>query len=115
MRIKRAGEWVLHPETTTQALHTLLQGLEEIIVKNKLDIYALLDRGSAKRRTAETLLNKQSSRSHSVFCVTVQPTTLYIVSFQASAGKSNALMPHCVALGVYLLHPCLGNIRCLHV
>ena len=27
--------------------------------------------GSAKRRTAETLLNKQSSRSHSVFVVTV--------------------------------------------
>ena len=49
-----------------------LQGLEEIIVKNKSDIYALLDRGSAKRRTAETLLNKQSSRSHSVFCVTVR-------------------------------------------
>ncbi|BDA48169.1 Kinesin-like protein KIN-5C [Coccomyxa sp. Obi] len=49
----------------------VVQGLEEIIVKNKTDIYALLDRGSAKRRTAETLLNKQSSRSHSVFCVTV--------------------------------------------
>ncbi|EIE18562.1 kinesin-domain-containing protein [Coccomyxa subellipsoidea C-169] len=49
----------------------VVQGLEEIIVKNKVDIYALLDRGSAKRRTAETLLNKQSSRSHSVFCVTV--------------------------------------------
>lgn len=50
-----------------------VQGLEEIIVKSKTDIYALLDRGSAKRRTAETLLNKQSSRSHSVFCVTVSP------------------------------------------
>jgi kinesin family member 11 len=40
-------------------------------VKSSADIYALLDRGSAKRRTAETLLNKQSSRSHSVFCITV--------------------------------------------
>ncbi len=46
-------------------------GLEEIIVKSSADIYTLLDRGSAKRRTAETLLNKQSSRSHSVFCITV--------------------------------------------
>lgn len=36
-----------------------------------MDIYALLDRGSAKRKTAETQLNKQSSRSHSVFCITV--------------------------------------------
>ena len=42
-------------------------------MKNRTDIYALLDRGSAKRRTAETLLNKQSSRSHSVFCITVSP------------------------------------------
>ena len=48
-----------------------VQGLEEIIVKSSTDIYTLLDRGSAKRRTAETLLNKQSSRSHSVFCITV--------------------------------------------
>ena len=51
-----------------------MQGLEEIIVRNARDIYALLDRGSAKRRTAETLLNKQSSRSHSVFCVTARPS-----------------------------------------
>ena len=49
----------------------VIQGLEEFIVKDSVDIYALLDRGSAKRRTAETQLNKQSSRSHSVFCVTV--------------------------------------------
>lgn len=31
----------------------------------------MLDRGTAKRRTAETLLNKTSSRSHSVFTVTI--------------------------------------------
>lgn len=49
----------------------LVQGLEEFIVKSSVDIYALLDRGSAKRKTAETQLNKQSSRSHSVFCITV--------------------------------------------
>ena len=48
------------------------------------DIYALLDRGSAKRRTAETLLNKQSSRSHSVFCVTARARPL-LVWFRDSA------------------------------
>ncbi len=31
----------------------------------------VLDRGTAKRRTAETLLNKRSSRSHSVFSITI--------------------------------------------
>ncbi|GBG60629.1 hypothetical protein CBR_g8649 [Chara braunii] len=49
----------------------LVRGLEEEIVKNASEIYTLLDRGSAKRRTAETLLNKQSSRSHSVFSITI--------------------------------------------
>lgn len=31
----------------------------------------VLERGSAKRKKAETLLNKQSSRSHSIFTITV--------------------------------------------
>lgn len=31
----------------------------------------VLDRGTAKRRTAETQLNKRSSRSHSVFTITI--------------------------------------------
>ena len=38
----------------------LVRGLEEEIVYSATEIYSLLDRGSAKRRTAETLLNKQS-------------------------------------------------------
>ena len=38
----------------------LVRGLEEEIVYSATEIYSLLDRGSAKRRAAETLLNKQS-------------------------------------------------------
>lgn len=49
----------------------LVRGLEEEIVTNSTEIFNLLDRGSAKRRTAETLLNKQSSRSHSIFSITI--------------------------------------------
>ena len=49
----------------------VMQGLEEPIVKTAGDIYSLLETGNARRKTAETLLNKQSSRSHSVFIVTV--------------------------------------------
>lgn len=49
----------------------VLQGLEEPHVKVAEDIFSLLETGNARRRTAETLLNKQSSRSHSVFVVTV--------------------------------------------
>lgn len=49
----------------------VIHGLEEIAVRSERDIYTLLDRGSSQRKTAETLLNKQSSRSHSVFIITV--------------------------------------------
>lgn len=49
----------------------VLAGLEEVNVRNSGEIFTLLDAGNARRRTAETLLNKQSSRSHSVFIVSV--------------------------------------------
>ncbi|XP_043725795.1 kinesin-like protein KIN-5C [Telopea speciosissima] len=49
----------------------LVRGLEEEIVTSTSEIFNLIERGSAKRRTAETLLNKQSSRSHSLFSITI--------------------------------------------
>lgn len=48
-----------------------VRGLEEEIVCSANEIYTLLERGSSKRRTAETLLNKQSSRSHCIFSITI--------------------------------------------
>lgn len=48
-----------------------VRGLEEEIVSTADEIYKVLEKGSSKRRTAETLLNKQSSRSHSIFSVTI--------------------------------------------
>ena len=48
-----------------------VKGLEEVSVPNPETIFEHIRRGSAKRRTAETLMNKQSSRSHSVCSVTV--------------------------------------------
>lgn len=49
----------------------MVQGLEEVVVTNKDSVYAIIERGMLKRATASTLLNAQSSRSHSVFTVTV--------------------------------------------
>ncbi|GMI71067.1 hypothetical protein like AT2G36200 [Hibiscus trionum] len=46
----------------------LVRGLEEEIVTSASEIFSLLERGSAKRRTAETLLN---NRSHSLFSITI--------------------------------------------
>jgi kinesin family member 11 len=49
----------------------VVQGLEEVIVRSATEIYQVLDRGTAKRRTAATLLNNRSSRSHSIFSITI--------------------------------------------
>ncbi|PKA63284.1 125 kDa kinesin-related protein [Apostasia shenzhenica] len=48
-----------------------VRGLEEEIVTTAGEIYTILEKCSSKRRTAETLLNKQSSRSHSIFSITI--------------------------------------------
>lgn len=49
----------------------IVRGLEEEMVYSANEIYSLLERGAARRRTADTLLNKRSSRSHSIFTITI--------------------------------------------
>ena len=47
------------------------QNLEEITVLNVGDIFEILQRGILQRQTAETLCNKSSSRSHSIFTMKI--------------------------------------------
>ncbi|XP_014668167.1 PREDICTED: kinesin-like protein KIF11-B [Priapulus caudatus] len=49
----------------------VIQGLEEIAVMNKDEVYNIMERGAMKRQTAATLMNASSSRSHSVFSITI--------------------------------------------
>ncbi|KAL0929137.1 hypothetical protein M5K25_001079 [Dendrobium thyrsiflorum] len=48
-----------------------VKGMEEKIVCSADEIYRILDKTSARRQTVETLLNKRSSRSHSIFSITI--------------------------------------------
>jgi kinesin family member 11 len=48
-----------------------IQNLEETLVKNSKDALALLTKGSHRRQIAATKFNDHSSRSHSVFSITV--------------------------------------------
>ncbi|KAG2138000.1 P-loop containing nucleoside triphosphate hydrolase protein, partial [Suillus clintonianus] len=48
-----------------------IQGLEEIPVKDATDALALLAKGSDRRQIAATKFNDHSSRSHSVFSITI--------------------------------------------
>ena len=45
--------------------------MEEILVENAKDVYKLLVLASARRRTACTQMNERSSRSHSIFTITI--------------------------------------------
>lgn len=45
----------------------VVRGLEEEAVYSANDIYTILERGSAKRRTADTLLNKRSRSNSFLF------------------------------------------------
>lgn len=49
----------------------IVQGLEEIPVRCKNDVYKLLAKGQDRRKTAATLMNAQSSRSHTIFTILV--------------------------------------------
>ena len=49
----------------------LIQGLEDCPVKDRTDALALLTKGSQRRQIAATKFNDHSSRSHSIFTITV--------------------------------------------
>uniref|UniRef100_A0A914VF80 Kinesin-like protein n=1 Tax=Plectus sambesii TaxID=2011161 RepID=A0A914VF80_9BILA len=49
----------------------VINGMEEVSVRNREEVYSVLRRGAERRKTACTLMNLNSSRSHSVFTVTV--------------------------------------------
>lgn len=49
----------------------IVHGLEELPVHSSADVYKLLAKGQDKRKTASTLLNVQSSRSHTIFSILV--------------------------------------------
>ena len=47
-------------------------GLNEVTVKSSEEMANCLDMGSHARRTASTLMNQASSRSHGIFTITIE-------------------------------------------
>ncbi len=58
-------------EDTTGRSGMMVNGLEEMLVSSADQVFGLLKRSQQKRRVAETNLNKNSSRSHCVFTITI--------------------------------------------
>ena len=57
----------------------IVQGLEEKVVQSKESVLKILEEGSLKRQTAATKMNASSSRSHTIFTITVTITEKSIV------------------------------------
>ncbi|CAK5073981.1 unnamed protein product [Meloidogyne enterolobii] len=64
-------------------------GAEEVIVLSLKEVYDLLRRGAEKRRTATTLMNITSSRSHSVFTISIREPGLVDGEELLRQGKLN--------------------------
>ncbi|XP_011138995.1 kinesin-like protein Klp61F isoform X2 [Harpegnathos saltator] len=58
-------------EDATRKGSVIIHGLEEVTVHNKNEVYKILEKGSERRQTAATLMNAHSSRSHTVFSITI--------------------------------------------
>ena len=68
----------------------IVQGLEEIVVHDKESVLRILEEGSTNRQTAATKMNATSSRSHTIFTITVTITEKTIVGQERFVeGKLN--------------------------
>ncbi|XP_047537733.1 kinesin-like protein Klp61F [Vanessa atalanta] len=58
-------------EDVTRKGANIVNGLEEITVYNKNEVYKIMAQGQERKRVASTLMNAQSSRSHTVFTIVI--------------------------------------------
>ncbi|KAL7248233.1 hypothetical protein ACSBR2_003026 [Camellia fascicularis] len=67
-----------------------VRGLEGRVVCTADEIYKILEEGSGRKHTADTLLNKQSNRSHSIFSITIHTKEFSIEGIELiKCGKLN--------------------------
>lgn len=80
--------------TNLEIYDNKINGLTERTVTSKSELYEILQTGSAKRKTAATSLNAGSSRSHTIFTITVRVTEDTLIktgklNFVDLAGSEN--------------------------
>ncbi|XP_065839582.1 uncharacterized protein [Oscarella lobularis] len=72
--LDQRGEKVLKVREGSSGVY--VESLSEHIVKSPLEIENLVKRGALMRATAQTKMNRESSRSHAVFTIIVEHATL---------------------------------------
>eukprot|EP00898_Chlorokybus_atmophyticus_P003663 jgi/Chlat1/4298/Chrsp29S04386 len=74
---------LLKPERTNLQIRedkkrgVFVEGLSEWVVRSPEEIAGLMERGAAQRATATTRLNEMSSRSHAIFIIIVENSTVH--------------------------------------
>ena len=102
-----------------------VEGLSEWVVRSPAEVYGLMERGAAQRATGATKLNEMSSRSHAVFIIIVEKSTVMAEDSLAAEDEEmeqfRGLAPGEIA-GVLMAPPCVPilpapapspNQRCL--
>ncbi len=69
------------PGSALQHQNVVLQIMMRVL---KLQVYGLLERGAMQRATGTTKMNELSSRSHAVFIIIIEKST--VTSMQESDG-----------------------------
>ena len=92
----------------------VVHGLEEVIVHDKNEVFAILERGRTKRQTAATLMNSQSSRSHTVFGIVIHIKEPAVDGEELlKIGKLNLVSLGCGWVCTYINVPCRNHdTRC---
>jgi hypothetical protein len=78
-----------------------VDGLSEWVVRTPGDVYALMERGAAVRTTGATKLNELSSRSHAIFILIVEKSSIEETAGSSNGGENNNLLStaHLSAVG----------------
>jgi kinesin family protein 11 len=73
--------FTLHPRESYTGVYfsKIFEDSAKIVVQSKDEVLRILEEGSKRRTTAETKMNATSSRSHSVFTITVTITDRTVV------------------------------------
>ncbi len=74
--------------------HIFWSGLREVKVKNVAEVMNLLLQGSSVRRTNETDMNAQSSRSHAIFSLTMTQRKYTGSGLPPASSNSSAAVGH---------------------
>lgn len=83
---------LLKPESTNLSVRedkrrgVHVEGLSEWVVRTPADVYTLMERGAASRATGATKLNELSSRSHAIFMLIVEKSTLECTECDANVS-----------------------------